>query len=154
MLLLCRSAPTGSAETVKICLGQTVSKKSSCIPRRPQKFEFLSLPFACRRAKLLRTEISEKWMSFSFVTFVLLGVGSLRFLEVPCFDEFFWRIFLTNSFNESFWLIFFTKLFYDFFLRIFWRIFFTNFFYEFFMNYFYEFFDEFFWQIFFWPIIF
>ena len=28
MLLLCRSAPKGSAEAVKICLGQTVSKKN------------------------------------------------------------------------------------------------------------------------------
>ena len=57
---------------------------------------FLSLPSACGRAKLLRTEITlPKWRPFSIIT--------------TFFDELFWQIFLTKFLMDFFDEIFYEK---------------------------------------------
>ena len=92
--------------------------------------DFLSLPSACGRAKLLRTELCL----FVCLTFALFPQWC--FLELPwgmytyceVFDQFFWRIF----FDQFFYEFFFTNFLYELFLRIFWQIFFDKFFDDFF----------------------
>ena len=81
---------------------------------------FLSLPSACRRAKLLRTKIGGRFCRPSKLK--LCSGVFLSFLEW-IFWRIFWRIFLMN-----FLMNFCDEFFEDFFWRIFWRILLMNFF--------------------------
>ena len=96
----------------------------------------LSLPPACRRAKLLKTEIDGRFLPhLSYLLLwcysMLLGVTFLTFFLTNVlkkfFDEIFWQIFLTIYFDEFFW-------------RNYWRIFLTYFLTIFFWRYVWRFF--------------
>ena len=82
--------------------------------------QFLILPPACGRGKLLITEIGLAKMVMIFLSYfcVLLGVTLT------------WRIYLTNFlinyFLQIFWKNFFDKSFYEFFYKVFFTIFFDD----------------------------
>ena len=114
-------------------------------------FSFLSLPSACWRAKLLRTEITGRRrrraskLKLFFWCFLELPLGMYTYLWCS-FWRIFWQLFLTN-FLTFFFDKYFDESFNEIFRRIFWPIFWqfclTNF-WIFLTN----FFDKFFWRFF------
>ena len=88
--------------------------------------QFLGLPSACGRVKLLRTEITP--VSFFFFPHLSSLVSELFFDKV--FDEIFWRFFwriIGRIFLTNFWRIFLTNFLTNLFDEIFDEFFLTNF---------------------------
>ena len=114
---------------------------------------FLSLPSACGRAKLLRTQIGITQMEviYRFCSdlpnkcfSLLLGVLGRMFLT-NLLANIFWRIFFDEFFLTNYFEEFFEEFFDDFFDEFFWWLFWRMF--EVFLTNFWFFLDEFFWPI-------